>query len=164
VTPPAEDRAAAFRRLYADVRITGQLAYYRDRQREYERAHRQAVVLRSGLLLLAALAGGAGPFVPVGARAALGVAAAVLAALAAAVTAYAALIGFPQLEKLYGDAARNLDEALLDWHALPPGADVAPEVARVEDVFRSERGQWGQLVVKSAPTPPSAPAPPPRPA
>ena len=73
---------------------------------------------------------------------------ALLAALAAAVTAFETLIGFPQLEKLYQDAARNLDEARVDWEDVDPDAVPAVEVERVEDVFRSERGQWGQLVVE----------------
>ena len=41
-------------------------------------------------------------------------------ALAAAVTAFETLIGFPQLEKLYADAARNLKEAAIDWREADP--------------------------------------------
>ncbi len=82
-----------------------------------------------------------------------------LAALAAAVTAFETLVGFPQLEKVYGDAARNLEEAKVDWQDVDPDTVPEREVERVEDVFRSERGQWGQLVVKSAaPAPPAVPA------
>jgi hypothetical protein len=95
------------------------------------------------------------------ARAGWAVAGALLAALAAAVTAFETLIGFPQLEKLYQDAARNLDEARVDWEDVDPEVVPEAEVERVEDVFRSERGQWGQLVVKSAaPVPAPASAPP----
>jgi hypothetical protein len=99
------------------------------------------------------------------ARAAWAVAGALLAALAAAVTAFETLVGFPQLEKIYGDAARNLEEAKVDWEDVDPARVPVQEVERVEDVFRSERGQWGQLVVKSAapapPAPPVAPKDPP---
>jgi len=151
-------RAHDFHRFYLDRRIESQLAYYRDRRAEYRDAHRQAVVVRNALLFMAALAGGVGAFAA-GGRAALGVAAALLGALAAAVTAYETLIGFSQLEKLYADAVHNLEEAALDWRDLDPAADPTEEVERVESVFRSERGQWGQLVVKSAAPVPPRPEP-----
>ncbi len=82
-----------------------------------------------------------------------------LAALATAVTAFDTLMGFPHLDKLYGDAASNLEEAAIDWrNADPASTDLTAEVDRVEDVFRSERGQWGQLLVTSSmPMPPQEP-------
>jgi hypothetical protein len=156
----ASDRARAFHRLYLRLRIDDQLRYYHDRRTEYASAHRQAVVLRTALLFGAAAAGVVTQSTAGTARAAWAVVGALLGALAAAVTAYEALVGFPQLEKIYGDAARNLEEAKLDWQDLDPDAVPATELERVEDVFRSERGQWGQLVVKSAaPAPPAPPAP-----
>jgi hypothetical protein len=153
-------RVHDFHRFYLDQRIEGQLAYYRARRAEYRDAHRQAVVVRNALLFLAAVVGGVGAFVP-GGRAGLGVAAALLGAFAAAVTAYETLIGFSQLEKRYADALHNLEEAALDWRDLDPAADHTAEVERVKGVFRSERGQWGQLVVKSAA--PVSPQPVPKP-
>jgi ABC-type transport system involved in cytochrome bd biosynthesis fused ATPase/permease subunit len=153
--------------MYLELRIEDQLRYYEDRRREYAAAHRQAVVLRTALLLAAGAAGIVAQATDGTARAGWAVAGALLAALAAAVTAFETLIGFPQLEKLYQDAARNLDEARVDWEDVDPETVPAAEVERVEDVFRSERGQWGQLVVKSAapvppaPPPPAAPAAPP---
>jgi hypothetical protein len=158
----ATDRARAFHRFYLRLRIDDQLHYYQERRTEYATAHRQAVVLRTALLFGAAAAGVVTQSTAGTARAAWAVAGALLAALAAAVTAFETLVGFPQLEKVYGDAARNLEEAKLDWQDVDPDTVPATEIDRVEDVFRSERGQWGQLVVKSAapatPTPP-APAP-----
>ena len=145
----AADRARAFHRLYQRLRIDDQLRFYHDRHTEYASAHRQAVVLRTALLFGAAAAGVVTQSTAGTARAAWAVAGALLAALAAAVTAYETLIGFPQLEKVYGDAVRNLEEAKLDWQDLDPDTMSAAEFERVEDVFRSERGQWGQLVVKS---------------
>ena len=153
----AADRARAFHRLYLRLRIDDQLRFYQDRRGEYAHAHRQAVVLRTALLLGAAAAGVITQSTAGTARAAWAVAGALLAALAAAVTAFETLVGFPQLEKVYGDAARNLEEAKVDWEDVDPETVPEREVERVEDVFRSERGQWGQLVVKSA-----APAPPAR--
>ena len=157
----AADRARAFHRLYLRLRIDDQLRYYQARRGEYANAHRQAVVLRTALLLGAAAAGVVTQSTAGTARAAWAVAGALLAALAAAVTAFETLVGFPQLEKVYGDAARNLEEAKVDWEDVDPDTVPEREVERVEDVFRSERGQWGQLVVKSAA--PARPARPPRP-
>jgi hypothetical protein len=154
----AADRSRAFHRLYLRLRIDDQLRYYQDRRTEYASAHRQAVVLRTALLFGAAAAGVVTQSTAGTARAAWAVAGALLAALAAAVTAFETLIGFPQLEKIYGDAARNLEEAKLDWQDLEPDAVQPAQFDRVEDIFRSERGQWGQLVVKSAaPAPPGPP-------
>jgi hypothetical protein len=156
----AADRARAFHRFYLRLRIDDQLRWYKARRAEYASAHRQAVVLRTALLFGAAAAGVVTQSTAGDARAAWAVVGALLAALAAAVTAYETLIGFPQLEKIYGDAARNLEEAKLDWQDLDRDTVSAVEFERVEDVFRSERGQWGQLVVKSAaPAPPAPPAP-----
>jgi hypothetical protein len=162
VSPNADtpsDRARDFHRLFLERRIDHQLRFYTDRSAEYRAAHRQVVIVRNVLLGVAAVAGGLGPFLR-DLRGVLGLVAAVLAALATAVTAFETLIGFPQLEKLYGDAARNLEEAALDWRGVDPAtSDLTGEVERVEDVFRSERGQWGQLLVTSAKPPALPPAP-----
>jgi ABC-type transport system involved in cytochrome bd biosynthesis fused ATPase/permease subunit len=150
------ERQRQFHAFYGELRIGDQLRYYSARATEYRDAHRQAVVVRNALLLAAAAVGVVAQLFEGGARAGLGVGASVLAALAGAITAYETLIGFPQLEKLYSDAARNLEEADADWREVDPAADLTAQVERVEGVFRSEMGQWGQLVVRSA-----APAPPP---
>jgi hypothetical protein len=157
----AADRARAFHRLYLRLRIDDQLRFYQARRTEYASAHRQAVILRTALLLGAAAAGVITQSTNGTARAAWAVAGALLAALAAAVTAFETLVGFPQLEKIYGDAARNLEEAKVDWEDVDPEKVPVEEVERVEDVFRSERGQWGQLVGESAvPAPPAPPVAP----
>jgi len=142
------EREQQFRRLYRRLRIEDQQRYYSMRAKEYRSAHRQVVVVRNMLLLAAALAGVVAQATNGSARAAWAVAAAVLGSLAGAVTAYESLIGFPQLEKLYTDAERNLEEAAIDWDE--SGARMDDEIDRVEWIFRSERGQWGQLVVKTA--------------
>jgi len=142
--------------MYAKLRISNQLSYYQDRAAEYRKAHRQAVMVRNLLLLGAATASVIGQFSNGTPRAAWALVAAVLAALAGAVTAYETLIGFPQLGKLYSDAARNLEQAAMDWQVADPRTDLAAEVERVEAVFRGEIGQWGQLVVRAV-----APAGPP---
>lgn len=145
-------RAREFHEMYATLLISNQLSYYRNRASEYQKAHGEAVIVRNLLLLGAATAGAIGQFSNGTPRAAVAIVAAAFAALAGAVTAYEALIGFPQLGKLYSDAARNLEEAAIDWQVADSGTDLSAEVERVEAIFRSEVGQWGQLVVKAVAT------------
>lgn len=145
-----DERVADFRRLYRELRIRDQHLYYVRRRDEYERAHRQAVIVRNILLMIAGVCGVAGQAVEGAARAGWSVGAAVLGGIAAAVIGYEALVGFSRLAKLYGDVARNLAEAELDWNDSSPPADVAAEMHRVEEVLRAENGQWGQLVIESA--------------
>jgi hypothetical protein len=143
-------RVVQFRALYRELRIADQIDYYKGRRKEYQTAHEQAVAVRNALLLLSAAAGALGQ-IPTGTgRALAGVAAAALAALAGAVTAFEVLIGFSQLHKLYADAELNLGEAKIDWDAAGPDGDLTAQVDRVESIFRNEIGQWGQLTVENA--------------
>jgi hypothetical protein len=148
VTDP---RQAQFRALFGKLRIDDQLTFYTARRDEYRNAHRQAIIVRNALLVLAAVCGGVGLGFDERVRAGLGVAAAVFGGLAAAVTGFESLIGFARLEKLYSDAASNLMKAKIDWLDLAVDADEAAEVARVEEIFQTENGQWGQLEVETAP-------------
>ena len=66
------------------MRIRDQHAYYVARRDEYERAHRQAVVVRNLLLMIAGVCGVAGQAVEGPARAGWSVGAAMLGGLAAA--------------------------------------------------------------------------------
>ena len=150
MTDPATDWTAQFRALYRDLRIADQRRFYEGRAEEYRRAHRQGVAVRNALLGLAALAGVASQFTTGTGRTVAGVAGAVLAALAGAVTAFDALIGFGPLAKLYEDAAINLAEAEIDWN-VAPAERLPAELARVEQVFRTENGQWGQLAAQRPP-------------
>ena len=143
-------RENELRALYHALRIKDQRKYYADRRTEYEAAHRQTVVVRNALLVLAALASVTGQFTDPRIRGALAVVAAVLGALAVAVTGFEALIGFPHLTKLYTDAEYNLAQAEIDWSTGRPEADLGRDVDRVETIFTSEIGQWGQLVSEAA--------------
>jgi len=149
-------RAAEFRDLYMKLRIADQLRWYKGRSKEYKRASQQAIGVRNALLILAAAAGFVGQFTTSRGTAALGVVAAVLAALAAAVTAYEALIGFAKLSKLYDDTVRNLSSAAIDWSDLGADDDMAAQFGKVEQIFRTENGQWGQLVPEGTPPDPTA--------
>ncbi|MGW6194787.1 SLATT domain-containing protein [Kribbella sp. NPDC055110] len=159
------DRAAQFHAMYRELRIADQRDFYLSRRVEYESAHEQVVTVRNVLLVLSATAGTLGQIPSGTARAVAGLLAAMLATLAGAVTAFEAIIGFPQLSKLYHDAEYNLKEAEIDWDAAAGGSDhdLAAEVDRVEGIFHTENGQWGQLVVENAKEVPKLSAPPDQP-
>ena len=146
------DHMTEFHALYGQLRIAHQKRYYLDRRDEYRRAHQQAIFLRNALLVAATLVGVAGQFTVGSARAELSIAAAACAGLAGVVTAFGALVGFPRLSKLYADAWANLAEAEIDWEAVDPHGDVAEGLDRVEEIFRKENGQWGQLIVQAEAT------------
>jgi SMODS and SLOG-associating 2TM effector domain 1 len=142
------DRTAQFRALYRELRIVDQLRFYNARREEYGAASRQAIWVRNSLLFLSALAGVLGQLPTGTGRAASGVIAALLAALAGAVTAFETLIGFTRLHKLYGDAALSLETAQDDWDTAATNGDTSGEIDRVEQIFRAENGQWGQLAME----------------
>jgi hypothetical protein len=139
-----------FRRLYRAERIANQLQWYRDRSAEYRAAHNQAILVRNGLLWVAAVCGVVG-VAPVGeaTRSVLGLSAALLAALATVVTGFETLVDFDAVRKLYDDAAANLDLVDIDWDAAS-SAELPELVERVEGVLESENGRWGQLLRASA--------------
>lgn len=151
-------RAAQFHALYGELRIKDQKDYYAGRRDEYEQAHHQAIHARNWLLAAAALAGIAGQITDGTWRALISIAAAVLAALAGLVTAFEALIGFPRLAKLYDDAWINVSVAEVEWRDLDPDGDLTGGMNRVEQVFRKENGQWGQLTLQTEPVAPPEPA------
>jgi hypothetical protein len=80
--------------------------------------------------------------------------AAVLAAAGTAIAAYRSLYGFQENSRLYRDADNSLAAVLADS---PVECENCPDAAirtigdyipRVEEVFRREQGQWGQLVAQ----------------
>ena len=144
-------RDEQFRAAYRELRLADQQRYYKGRSEEYHSAHWQAILVRNALLITAALVGIGAQFTYGTVRAGCGVIAALLAALAAALTAFDALIGFPQLHKLYQDAALNLEGLSIEWDQQAAGQAVSPEeIDSVEMITRAEVGQWGQLLTKSA--------------
>ena len=142
------ERDVQFHSLYAELRLGAQREFYLSRSEEYRRAHDQAIVLRTLLLVLAAAVGVAAQFWS-SQTALLGVVAALLAALAGALTGYEALIGFEQVGKLYADAELSVADAELNWQGATAEGDLGAEVERSELIFRTENGQWGQLVPQS---------------
>ncbi len=41
-------------------------------------------------------------------------------------------------------------EAEIDWDAAEPDADVMAQMDQIEKIFRTENGQWGQLIKGAA--------------
>ena len=46
--------------------------------------------------------------------------------------------------------ALNLAASRIDWNAAGAGGDVTAGVERVEQILRTDNGQWGQLMIKGA--------------
>jgi hypothetical protein len=142
-------RNAEFAALYTQDRLLDQLDFYNKRRVEAEAARDQAIGAKAVLLGLAGVAGVVGAAYP-GIRAAMAIAAAFLAALATALTAYQSLCAFPRLAKLYKDA----EVSLTALRAFGLGADLDADELRarvqlIETVFTQENGQWGQLAKDS---------------
>lgn len=140
--------------LYRRCRLADQLEYYDERGSEFDAAVSQLGILSAIVLALgstaAALAGAAVDGTPVWA-----VLAAVFPAIATALAAFGSLYAYEQQAKIYADAAkalRRLDRTPPDLAAEQDPAAAAHEfITTVEDVFRREQGQWGQLVSELRP-------------
>ena len=142
-------RAQQFLELYREARVEDQRKYYLRTAQEFEAAHRQ-LLLTSSLVfgVSAAIALVAGLDVP--GKLVWAILAAVLPAITTALAAYEGLYAFIRVSKLYTDAARNL--RLVEAPNLSESADeqvaVAAYVAQIEEIFKRERGQWGQLAAE----------------
>ncbi|MFJ8207541.1 SLATT domain-containing protein [Micromonospora chalcea] len=142
------DRDLQFSGLYRKHRLHDQRIWYRDRQAEYELAHDQAMRLRNALFLFAASAAALAQLASDTVRGYIGISAAALSGLAAVVTAYDQLIGFPTLQKTYRDTARNLETMDDAWDT--SAESVGERVELVEQMLLAENAQWGKLSVQGA--------------
>lgn len=141
------ERNSELLRFYTANRIDDQMRFYTSRRAVFERATGQGLAI-SAVLLGFATAAAALAGTTVGWAQGWSAIATILPALSTALAAYLALYAFEQQSKIYGDASRALLAASRrkpDPAAGPDDQDVARFVLRVEDVFRQERGQWGQL-------------------
>ena len=136
--------------FYQRHRIDDQLAFYRSRRDQFERASGQALAVSAALLgfssAVSALAG-----VATGWRALWTTLAAVLPAVSTALAAYTGVYAFEQQSKLYGDAIRAVHAASRPASdparggGAPAAESVSDLVQRVEAALREEQAQWGQL-------------------
>jgi hypothetical protein len=142
-------RTEQFIAVYKAARVDNQREYYLRAAREFQAAHRQLLLTSSvvfGISSAAALIAG----LDVPGKLVWAILAAVLPAITTALAAYEGLYAFARVAKLYGDAARNL--RLLEAPPLAGSPDdqaaIAGYVAQVEEIFRRERSQWGQLTIE----------------
>ena len=150
-----------FLSLYQTYRHDDQIEFYDLRSEEFEKANTQAIYLTATLMILTAIVSlliAASLFEPKWVLAVLGV---FLPALSTALTAYTTLCSFEPQSKLYRDALNALRKAKAS--ALEPelatdidvDAKLAAYVNQVEEIFRKEQGQWGQLISEIKPVDPS---------
>jgi hypothetical protein len=153
------DQEKRFLQFYEEYRRGAQSKWYRNRYETYERAHRQSVTLTSFVLFLSSAASILSvrwqqPKLGYGMHLSWPVLAAVLAATGTAIAAYRSLYGFQENSRLYRDADNSLAAVLADS---PVECENCPEatihnaadyIPKVEEVFRREQGQWGQLVAQ----------------
>jgi hypothetical protein len=147
------DRNKQFMSLYQTYRYEHQRNFYDERSKEFKSAHRQIILLTGLIMFFTAVTAtltaaiDAPDLKPV-----LAVLAVVFPALSTALAAYSQLFAFEQQSKLYQDAERALHRALADAPDIKQGisADeydsaVGVYVNEIEEIFRKEQGQWGQL-------------------
>jgi SMODS and SLOG-associating 2TM effector domain 1 len=143
------NRAQQFVEVYRQARVEDQRNYYLRSAREYEAAHRQ-LLFTSSLVFGVSSAVGLIAGLDVPGKLIWAILAAVLPAITTVLTAYDGLYAFERIAKLYNDAVRNLRlvEAPTLSDPSEERAAVAAYVAQVEEIFKRERGQWGQLATE----------------
>jgi hypothetical protein len=141
-----------FLELYQKFRYEDQINYYRGRQREFSGAQTQAITISILLILLAAIAGALEAVDVSWVKITCQIIATIAPVLSTALAAYNALYAFEQQAKLYQDTLHNLSRARILIPPSKPGlsdqeyADQLRKfVHEVEETFRAEQGQWGQL-------------------
>ncbi len=144
--------ARQFLRIYERYRYRDQLAFYRDRQKEFSRAQNQTLSLSIALIFLAALAGALEAIPLSWLRLVCLLLAAICPILSTALTAYNTLYAFGRQAKLYQDAFYNLQKVraqqLEDQQGLSDdefSRQLHRYVQQVEKILQIEQGQWGQL-------------------
>jgi hypothetical protein len=154
------DQQQQFLSLYRDFRHKDQAKFYRMRSEEFEKAHSQAVYVAAALMALTAIISylTAANMIEVKWAAVVAVS---LPAISAALTAYNGLYSFESQSMLYRDALNALGEAeAIGYDAeQATGAEAEAEITayvnQVEEIFRKEQGQWGQLISEIKPVEPT---------
>ncbi|HEX4949169.1 MAG TPA: SLATT domain-containing protein [Blastocatellia bacterium] len=154
------DRQQQFLNLYLAARHEDQIKFYDARHKEFDQAHTQAVLLAAGLMALTTIVSFLPSVVKVEAKWAWvwGVLGVFLPALSTALTAYNSLYSFEAQSKLYHDALlalRKAQASRIDAEQAPDNeaaAKLEAYVNQVEDIFRKEQGQWGQLISELKPS------------
>lgn len=146
-------REQQFLKCYQEYRYNNQRDWYRSRIEEFESARNEAVVLISILIGCAGISSVLATANVLGWRAAWVLLAIIFPALATALAAYERLYAFDRQAKIYRDAVQRLPRALEYKPDAPEG--MSPDdyskatitfVLEVENISRTENGQWGQLI------------------
>lgn len=159
------DRNTQFWKLYQQYRFEDQQKWYEARQAEFEKARDQANTLNVVLLALAAVAGVLAAANILGLREWWSVLGVIFPALSTAISGYDGLYSFERQARLYEDAANALHYTRADAPDLKPQMGSADYplalnsyILQVENIFRREQGQWGQLISEiKLHDPPAAP-------
>jgi hypothetical protein len=148
------NRHEQFLSLYKASRHDDQAAFYKARFDEFEKARKQAVILSGVLMSLSVMASLLTTLNVFGPKSMWAVLSVVLPALSTAFAAYNSLYAFEQQSKLYRDAYLALHKAAAGVYGLQSAANNEADyqaglktyVTQVEEIFRKEQGQWGQLI------------------
>jgi hypothetical protein len=151
----AVSRDQQFLDLYKDRRYFDQIAYYEGRQKEFEEAHNEFVILSAILMGLTALMSFLSSFEIENLKIWFALLAVIFPTLSAALSTYTTLYAFERQAKIYHDAFSRLESA---EHKLIAASKSRQEIVdfvnEVEKVFLEERGQWGLLADIKLPEPP----------
>jgi len=139
------DESAEFLAAYDDHRVRNQMAFYEARIGEYSRSARQTARAVSLLVAGAAACGALGALFAEQNRW-LGLVAAGLSAVAAAIAAWSDVIGFSVNSDLYQAALGGLRRLRVDRPSVDDADDaqVAGYMVRVEDVLLGEVRSWSE--------------------
>ena len=141
-----DPQAAEFLTAYDQHRVRDQLAFYKKRQVEYERTSRQIETIVELSLALAAIAGASTFLIPLEWGKVAGAAAAIFGAIAAALTAWADVVGFKASAKLYRAARRGIERLRPNrpqWEKARP-QDIDTYVINMEEILLGEVRTWGE--------------------
>ncbi len=151
-------RQEQFLSLYLENRHKDQAAYYRSRHREFDRARSQAIILSGVLMFLASIVSLLAANDMFGEKWIWAILGVFFPALSAALTSYSSLYSFEQQAKLYQDASfalHRIEASAVDLNRAADDADKEAKleayVTQVEEILRSEQGQWGQLISQLKP-------------
>lgn len=158
------ERNKEFLALYQQYRYQDQRKFYENRLEEFEAARDQAITLTVFFMALAAVSAVLASADVIGLKALWAVLAVVFPVLSTTIAAYSALYAYERQAKLYQDAISALDRAGADSPNLRQGLEEADYrqmlidyINEVEDILRTEQGQWGMLSKEIKPAEPPLP-------
>jgi len=158
------ERNKEFLAFYQQYRYQDQQKFYESRLEEFEAARDQAITLTVSFMALAAVSAVLASADVAGLKALWAVLAVVFPVLSTTIAAYSSLYAYERQAKLYQDAISALDRVGADSPNLRQGLGEADYhqmlieyINEVEDILRTEQGQWGMLSKEIKPAEPPLP-------